>query len=608
MPSQSSERSSPEGVNLTEHHVICGTATGRERPEALLLSIDGAEVVAELRVSQLTRKMVSELPDILADLLEVAAFVYAADSAIRRGGPAAEMMGAAWRRDLHFEIPVRCLDLWQDAETTELLCKTLGFLSDDTYAFSFREHDGRPIEATIPFKFGRNEGWVPDEVMMFSGGLDSLAGAVEALVERQKTLALVSHHSAPSIGKVQRFLAQTLRDRTNRDQVRHFSVHATMLDQGLKERTHRARSFLFAALGLTVAHGFGLRRVDFYENGIVSLNLPPLAQFVGARATRSTHPQALAGISQLFSRLIGKDVTVANPYFWRTKKDVVTRIKELGFADQIMHSRSCANVRATSKMKPHCGRCSQCIDRRFAILGAGLEACDPSEAYDVDLLTGPRLREDRELSLAYVRNARAYRSMSPTDLMRRQPEVARAIGHLGLEARNSLQRIADLFNRHGRAVTSVMERALNEGAVAPDSLVALYAAGDMEPEPGPQPTAEPDTQPVLIEIDAQRKRALVDGKLIVQRTAFSTIETLAEAHLKSLGEGLAPEDFRMLKASTLRSHWDLAEESAVRSRIQALRRHLMDGLGDQFASLVENHPWHGYRLRPEMVTIRRCEL
>ena len=37
----------------------------------------------------------------------------------------------------------------------------------------------------------------------------------------------------------------------------------------------------------------GLNRVHFYENGIISLNLPVCAQVVGGRATRTTHPRVM---------------------------------------------------------------------------------------------------------------------------------------------------------------------------------------------------------------------------------------------------------------------------------------------------------------------------
>ena len=96
---------------------------------------------------------------------------------------------------------------------------------------------------------------------------------------------------------------------------------------------------------------------------------------VGARATRTTHPQALAGFRRVLSALLGRPFGVANPFVWLTKAEVVRRIAANGFADLIRHTRSCTRVRDMTVMYPHCGRCSQCLDRRFAILAAGLVAC-----------------------------------------------------------------------------------------------------------------------------------------------------------------------------------------------------------------------------------------
>ena len=98
---------------------------------------------------------------------------------------------------------------------------------------------------------------------------------------------------------------------------------------------------------------------------------------MGARATRSTHPQSLEGFSRLFSRVFQERMRVDNPSFWRTKKEVVEQIARLGFAELIRHTRSCADVHNLTRMHPHCGRCSQCIDRYVALRAAGLEAFDP---------------------------------------------------------------------------------------------------------------------------------------------------------------------------------------------------------------------------------------
>jgi len=47
---------------------------------------------------------------------------------------------------------------------------------------------------------------------------------------------------------------------------------------------------------------------------------------------------------------------------------------------------SCARIREMTVPQTHCGVCSQCVDRRFAVLAARLEAHDPETLYKLDLL------------------------------------------------------------------------------------------------------------------------------------------------------------------------------------------------------------------------------
>lgn len=79
-----------------------------------------------------------------------------------------------------------------------------------------------------------------------------------------------------------------------------------MTGRGLKEGTHRSRSFLFAALGGITAQAFGLDRISFHENGVVSLNLPPVGNVLGTRATRTTHPQTLARFTRFFEMVFAQ--------------------------------------------------------------------------------------------------------------------------------------------------------------------------------------------------------------------------------------------------------------------------------------------------------------
>ena len=76
-----------------------------------------------LRIQDLSARLVSNIPDTLVDLLEVAAYVYAADSAIGRGSKTDAQLGARWRRRLSFVVPVRRPNLWKSAAVSSV-CAT----------------------------------------------------------------------------------------------------------------------------------------------------------------------------------------------------------------------------------------------------------------------------------------------------------------------------------------------------------------------------------------------------------------------------------------------------------------------------------------------------
>ena len=270
-----------------ERLVRCGAGSeGGPVGGRLALSVDDRIHAVSLRIDRLTRRLVSELPDHVVDLLEIAAYIYAADAAIRRGGPSDRQLGVDWRRRLSFEIPVRVPELWNGAEVRELLAETLGTLSEDEYAFSFVPHPA-PHARERYFRFREGEGFEANEVLLFSGGLDSLAGALEELVGRGNRAVLVSHHSSTKLQKVQADLIEDLRKQAGANRLLHVPVTMRMRTGSNRETTHRSRSFFFAAMGIAAASMFGRDRLHFYENGVVSINLPPSGQAVGARARRA---------------------------------------------------------------------------------------------------------------------------------------------------------------------------------------------------------------------------------------------------------------------------------------------------------------------------------
>ncbi len=581
------------------------------------LSLGGRPIQVRLNIAQLSRKIVANLPDVAADLLEVAAYVYAADTAVSRGRLTDPHLGRKWRRRFCFDIAVRRPDVWSAAAVQDALSTMLGFLSDDIYKFQFREHPA-PEPREKYFDFGPDQGFTPESVVLFSGGLDSLAGALEEALERRNPVCLVSHRSSTAVAKVQSDLIRLLEARVGRDNVLHVPVTAQVGETDHLEWTHRSRSFLFAALGAATAQAFDRSRVTFYENGVVSLNLPPVGQVIGSRATRTTHPQALAGFTRLFALVFGRPVRVENTFFLRTKTEVVQLIERLGCADLIAATRSCAEVRGRTRMHPHCGRCSQCIDRRFAMFAAGLEGADPAADYEVDLWNGPRPDvRDREIALAYVRNARWFRSASEREYLGRFGEISRAVEHLGQPVEAAMRLMVDVHRRHGVAVTQVAEAAMGARAGQephPDSLLALYREASIALVDSParpnQPAPPPPAERILIvRLDRVRRRAVLEGLGAISGANFSVLDALAEAHLAALGRGLQPEDFPTSAAGVLAVKWDLDGEEAVRRRILRLRRaleRLFRDAGDPVPGdqeVIENIPWHGYQLNPDHVRV-----
>src|SRR5690606_14576470 len=100
---------------------------------------------------------------------------------------------------------------WSGAQLREELEGTLGYLSDDIYEFEFVEAKRPFAEPTMYFPDLAEGGFEADEVALFSGGLDSLAGAIDRIAVEGRRTVLVAHHSADKTLAVQKQLVGELR-------------------------------------------------------------------------------------------------------------------------------------------------------------------------------------------------------------------------------------------------------------------------------------------------------------------------------------------------------------------------------------------------------------
>jgi hypothetical protein len=395
--------------------------------------------------------LVHGIPDPFADLLEIAAYVYCADQAIPRGGQGVLNFGMKWRRKLQFAIPVRVPELWRSAEMMKALTECLDFVSDDSIEFHFAKlRKAQPVEQYFEFGDGQPVKGI-EEVILFSGGLDSLGGAVKESILDGRKVALVSHRSTPKVVAWQTELLNRLNSRASRKARPYFVPVRVNKHFDSADMNQRCRSFLYASLAGTVAHRLGLRRIRFYENGIVSFNLPPSGQSIGARASRTTHPKTLDGFQKILSIVADRDFTIESPYIWKTKADVLEDIKAASLTELLKISRSCSHVRESTKQHTHCGTCSQCIDRRLASVSAGLAEEDPAEMYAKNIFVDSiDSTEDRTMAESFVSQMRDFMKGTEEGFFGSHGEIYSGLEYLKGEIEENAHNAYELHQRNAK--------------------------------------------------------------------------------------------------------------------------------------------------------------
>jgi 7-cyano-7-deazaguanine synthase in queuosine biosynthesis len=522
-------------------------AAGRQR---INLDSIGKKANVHIRFENVAKVFHQHLSPRLVDFLEIASYVYSADCATSRGKAWTDDDSTEpWGRDLAFVIPVREPDFWNSSEVTDLIIDVLTFLSNDKYSFTFvrLEHDRTDQQQYL--EYGELEDWpfyATERVIMFSGGLDSLAGAVETARAGER-LVLVSHRPVAMLDSRQRQLFSALKKEFP-NQLIHIPVWINKSEKlGRREPTQRTRSFLYSALGTVVAQSVQAGGVQFFENGIVSLNLPVADEAIRARASRTTHPVALQLLESLCSAVTERDFAVDNPYIFKTKTDVATILSANKAAHLIPYTCSCAHSMFKSKTQWHCGSCSQCIDRRFAITAAGLLAYDSDADYVSDVFLGPR-RDGPEKSMAvdYTRHGIELWRRSESELAARfNAELSRAVRYEPKRS-EAAERIISMHKRHGEVVTRVLQEKvveqaakLVEGTVDNSSLLSLVL-GKKHLECQGQPVAEPEKD----EPTRSRSATKSGSEAQPQNVALAKVEELLQALLARFDSVPAPEPIK----------------------------------------------------------------
>tara|TARA_R100001086_G_scaffold233276_3_gene154879 strand:- start:924 stop:2309 length:1386 start_codon:yes stop_codon:yes gene_type:complete len=352
------------------------------------------------------------------DLITLAAHVHAADTRLNR----VQASQDGWMREISIVVPVSDVAVWDRA--TAVLERMLRFLTGDLWAVRFRPlpRSGRPPLSRQPRSRTRHPF---TGVSLFSGGLDSLIGAVDELHEGGFPL-FVSHGgeggvSAPQ-GRLFRELAARQADHARPVRLRLAMTIPSNLVAGIGgENSTRGRSFLFFAAaafaGSAFARPFDLR---VPENGLIFLNVPLDVTRVGSNSTRTTHPFYIHRWNELLAT-VGIRGRVVNPYWDRTKGEMVDGCANPAALEALAPlSLSCAHPstrRWYAGDHAHCGYCLPCIIRRASLLRTPWDGRDET-GYALDDLTSEVL----DTTKAKGRQVRGFQYAIAR--LRERPELA----------------------------------------------------------------------------------------------------------------------------------------------------------------------------------------
>ncbi len=302
------------------------------------------------------------------DLLVLASTIYACDLAFKRGER------EEITRSIEVTIPVVNFHAFE--RLNDQLVQILWLLSHDNWIINFTplNSDDRP-EQQQEWKHSVGK------TLLFSGGLDSLAGAVDLIDEfGVEAVQFASHITAnPITRSSQQNLFEYLKNhykaepdwvviRTGGRKNKGFNFPS----DDDREETQRTRSFMFLTIASLAARRRGKSElVMIAENGQMAIHLPLTVSRMGAFSTHTAHPEFVHEVGNYFTNLLGFRIEIFNPYLYNTKAETISKLVT-SHPKAVEISVSCWRGSRLSKEFNHCGDCVPCLIRRISTEYGGL--------------------------------------------------------------------------------------------------------------------------------------------------------------------------------------------------------------------------------------------
>ena len=290
------------------------------------------------------------------DLLSIALSIVVADGVVlRRTSP------DGWTREIQLSIAVADPCFW--ARQRDHLNQLLGFLTTDRWNLNFFPASYRPPSNRKQTVLKN------DSVVLLSGGVDSLVGAVDLVAKHKKNPYAVSQIAR---GDLER---QALFARRIGDGLDHIQFNHNAEWPGPREQSQRARSMIFLAYGVLMATALECFKrgepVSLYicENGFIAVNPPLTEARLGSLSTRTAHPVFVRMFQELLARA-DLDVTLRNPYQYNTKGEMLVQCADQAFIRQYADRATSCGRFARNRYR-HCGRCLPCLNPKKRVFCVG---------------------------------------------------------------------------------------------------------------------------------------------------------------------------------------------------------------------------------------------
>jgi Predicted PP-loop superfamily ATPase len=286
------------------------------------------------------------------DLLSIALSVIAADFATLR-----DQSPDGWTREIELDIAVADAPFWTGQAGA--LAEALAFLTTDRWTLRF--HGGGLLPAP-PREVVRP---TEDCIVLLSGGLDSLVGAIDLAAAGHKSFA-ISQTVRGDADKQVDFAAKI------GGGLSHLQLNHNGSTPGTQEASQRARSLIFITFGVIAATALKAyhdgQEVPLFvcENGFIAINPPLTGGRLGSLSTRTAHPEFFARLQGVLDAARLR-VKITNPYATKTKGEMLKDCADQALLRaEAVRSTSCGRFQRFNYRQ--CGRCVPCQVRRAAYL------------------------------------------------------------------------------------------------------------------------------------------------------------------------------------------------------------------------------------------------